>query len=78
MSGYRSSGNVYANGASVLRPRRRNIFFKGRRASDRRMARLVFILALALAGVGVKALWPSAPVQAQTVSRQAAVYTLDR
>ena len=70
MSGFPSNWKVYTQGDPVLRPRRRNIFFKGRRRSDRWMARLVVILALALIGVGVKAFWGEAPVQAQAISRR--------
>lgn len=78
MSGYRSSWNIHGSGDPVLRPRRRNIFFKGRRRSDRWMARLVVILALALVGVSLKLFWGAAPVQAEPVSRQAAVYIQGR
>ena len=44
MSGYPANWRVYTQGNPVLTPRRRNIFFKGRRRSDRWMSRLVLAM----------------------------------
>lgn len=58
----------------VLKPRRRNIFFKGRRRSDRWMARLVVLLALALAGMTIKAFWSDSPLPTQAIAHETVAY----
>jgi hypothetical protein len=71
MSDYPSS---WVYGDAVLRPRRRNIFFKGRRRSDRWMARAIVILVVALVGMTIKAFWgdvlPDRAVAHETVEYQ--------
>lgn len=72
MSGYPANWRVYTQGNPVLTPRRRNIFFKGRRHSDRWMARLIVLMGLALVALAVRDLWPDnlpeAPHTVRTVS----------
>jgi hypothetical protein len=57
MSGHPANWHIYTQGDPVLRPRRRNIFHKGRRRSDRWMARLIVLMGLALVALSVKAFW---------------------
>lgn len=71
MSDYPSSW-IY-NG-DVLRPRRRNIFFKGRRRSDRWMARAVILLSLALVGMTVKAFWGDAALPERALAHETVEY----
>jgi len=74
MSGYPANWRVYTQGNPVLTPRRRNIFFKGRRRSDRWMARALVLLTLALAGMTIKAFWGDAPLQDRAVAHETVEY----
>lgn len=67
MSGYPTNWRVYTGGDAVLKPRRRNIFHKGRRRSDRWMARLVMAMGLAIVALGIKAFWVDVPETPHTV-----------
>jgi hypothetical protein len=71
MSDYPSSWNY--NG-DVLRPRRRNIFFKGRRRGDRWMARAVILLSLALVGMTIKAFWADVPLPERALAHETVEY----
>ena len=74
MSDSSSNWNVFTGGDAVLRPRRRNILFKGRRRSDRWMARALVLLTLALAGMTIKAFWGDAPLQDRAVAHETVEY----
>jgi len=75
MSGYPANWRVYTQGNPVLTPRRRNIFFKGRRRSDRWMARLVVLMGLALAALTVRIFWQDAPESPHTLRTVSVSYS---
>ena len=53
------SWRLYEAGEAVIRPRRRNVFFKGRRRSDRVMAWSVTVLALVVIGIALGRYFPA-------------------
>lgn len=67
MSDHPANWHIYTQGDPVLKPRRRNIFFKGRRRSDRWMARLMLLMGLTILGLGLKMLWTDVPEAAHPV-----------